>query len=90
MRGTMRARGVARRARRRATVARRRRAMTRAASVEDVPPEDLALVVELLDSESGEELGEKVDLVAKNGLLTKGGRGRGSSDRGGEQGERTG
>ena len=72
MRGTMRARGVARRARRRATVARRRRAMTRAASVEDVPPEDLALVVELLDSESGEELGEKVDLVAKNGLLTKG------------------
>ena len=35
-------------------------------------PEDYALVVELLDSETGEELKEKVDLVAKNGLLTEG------------------
>ena len=37
-----------------------------------VAPEDYALVVELLDSETGEELKEKVDLIAKNGLLTKG------------------
>jgi hypothetical protein len=39
---------------------------------EAVAPEDYALVVELLDSETGEELKEKVDLIAKNGLLTKG------------------
>ena len=37
-----------------------------------VAPEDYALVVELLDSENGEELKSKVDLVAENGLLTKG------------------
>ena len=37
-----------------------------------VAPEDYALVVELLDSENGEELKEKVDLIAKNGLLTEG------------------
>ena len=39
---------------------------------QEVAPEDYALVVELLDSETGEELKEKVDLIAKNGLLTKG------------------
>jgi len=55
-----------------ATTATRRATRARGGSVEDVPPEDLALVVELLDSESGEELREKVDLVAKNGLLTAG------------------
>ena len=43
-----------------------------ASSIEDVPPEDLALVVELLDSETGEELKEKVNLIAENGLLTMG------------------
>lgn len=37
-----------------------------------VPPEDYAIVVELLDSETGEELKEKVDLIAENGLLTEG------------------
>ena len=37
-----------------------------------VAPEDYALVVELLDSENGEELKEKVDLIAGNGLLTEG------------------
>ena len=39
---------------------------------EAVSPEDYALVVELLDSDTGEEVKEKVDLIAKNGLLTKG------------------
>lgn len=42
------------------------------ADADAVAPEDLALVVELLDSESGEELKEKVELVANNGLLTEG------------------
>jgi hypothetical protein len=37
-----------------------------------VAPEDYALVVELLDSETGEELKEKVDMIADNGLLTEG------------------
>lgn len=32
----------------------------RASSIDDVPPEDVALIVELLDSENGEELKEKV------------------------------
>lgn len=50
----------------------RRRAPSAASSIEDVPPEDLALVVELLDSETGEELKEKVNLIAENGLLTMG------------------
>jgi hypothetical protein len=56
-----------------------RRSVERSASDGDaevnpdaVAPEDYALVVELLDSETGEELKEKVDLIAKNGLLTKG------------------
>jgi hypothetical protein len=43
-----------------------------AAEVDAVAPEDYAVVVELLDSESGEELKDKVELVAKNGLLTEG------------------
>lgn len=42
------------------------------AAVDAVAPEDYALVVELLDSENGEEVKEKVDLIAKNGLLTEG------------------
>lgn len=50
----------------------RRHAPSAASSIEDVPPEDLALVVELLDSETGEELKEKVNLIAENGLLTMG------------------
>lgn len=48
------------------------RARPRASSIEDCDPNDLALVVELLDSESGEELKEKVELMAKGGLLTAG------------------
>ena len=51
---------------------RRRVAPARASSIEEVDPEDLALVVELLDSESGEELKEKVDLMAKGGMLSAG------------------
>ena len=41
-------------------------------SAEDIPPEDYAIVVELLDCETGEELQEKADLMAKNGLITAG------------------
>jgi hypothetical protein len=37
-----------------------------------VAPEDYAMVAELLDSGDGNELKEKVELIAKNGLLTKG------------------
>ena len=39
---------------------------------EDIPPEDYAIVVELLDCETGEEIQEKADLMAKNGLITAG------------------
>jgi len=59
---------------RRSRTTRAARATTRrrATSIEDVPPEDVAIVVELLDSESGEEVTEKVDAMAKGGLLTAG------------------
>lgn len=40
--------------------ARRAAVRARANSIDDVPPEDVALIVELLDSENGEELKEKV------------------------------
>ena len=40
--------------------ARRAAVRARASSIDDVPPEDVALIVELLDSENGEELKEKV------------------------------
>ena len=40
---------------------------------EDIPPEDYAIVVELLDCETGDEIQEKADLMAKNGLITAGG-----------------
>lgn len=39
---------------------------------EDIPPEDYAIVVELLDCETGDEIQEKADLMAKNGLITAG------------------
>jgi hypothetical protein len=41
-------------------------------SAEDIPPEDYAIVVELLDCETGDEIQEKADLMAKNGLITAG------------------
>jgi len=43
-----------------------------ASDAEQVAPEDYAMVAELLDSGDGNELKEKVELIAKNGLLTKG------------------
>ena len=39
---------------------------------EDIPPEDYAIVVELLDCETGDGIQEKADLMAKNGLITAG------------------
>lgn len=59
-----------RRARERAPRMLQRRSRTRANAIEDVDPEDLALIVELLDSDDGEALREKVDFIANNGLLT--------------------